>query len=247
MNKQREYWDKLAGHPLDASVIDPNDRFGAKNLYLAGIRNREVLRRLSDVKPPSVVLDLGCGTGSLSHALSAEGHSVIGMDIAHGLLKRTVERRFPAPTAFARYDGLALPIRDECIDAAVTYVVLTHVISDADLSMLLAECYRVLKPGASMVCIEQVRSQDQIDTDGWKHFRTKEHWSKAICHAGFRIKSCLTIRLGRFPITHLLRARLWPRAWFGVASTIERALARVLPILPGDYSDVVFVLEKARQ
>lgn len=56
----RAYWDDLSRIDPDAAIIDPNDRRGSKNRYLAGIRDaafRDGLRR--HAVNAGVLLDLG--------------------------------------------------------------------------------------------------------------------------------------------------------------------------------------------
>lgn len=247
MDKQRDYWDRLAAKPLDASVIDPNDHRGEKNFYLAGLRNQLVLRQLTHLPESDIVLDLGCGTGGLTQALASSGHAVLGLDISFGLLQRTKDRRYDMPVAFACYDGASLPILDESVDALTTYVVLTHIIPDEDLSTLLKECYRALKPDAVMVCIEQCRRKEKIDREGWKHFRTRNQWVSAFQKAGFTVQTFEAVRFGRFPLTLLIRSGMIPRFLYGATSRLERLLGRVVTTLPSDYCDMQFVLIKPKQ
>jgi 2-polyprenyl-6-hydroxyphenyl methylase/3-demethylubiquinone-9 3-methyltransferase len=92
------------------------------------------------------VLDLGCAGGFMAEALDARGARVTGIDPAAAAVA--------AATAHAartgreiRYDvgvGEALPYEDGAFDAVVCVDVLEHV---SDLSRVLAEVARVLRPG----------------------------------------------------------------------------------------------------
>jgi 2-polyprenyl-6-hydroxyphenyl methylase/3-demethylubiquinone-9 3-methyltransferase len=92
------------------------------------------------------VLDLGCAGGFMAEALDARGARVTGIDPAAAAVA--------AATAHAartgreiRYDvgvGEALPYDDGAFDAVVCVDVLEHV---SDLSRVLAEVARVLRPG----------------------------------------------------------------------------------------------------
>lgn len=245
MARQSEYWDSLSDRPLDASVIDPNDKLGEKNRYLAGVRDRLVMDALDHLPASAAVLDLGCGTGSLTQALASRGHSVLGLDISMGLLRRTHERRYSSPVAFVCFDGAAVPLPDMSIDAITTYVVLTHVMEDTDLSRLLRECHRVLKPGGTMVCIEQCRRRQRVDERGWKHFRTRRQWIRAFEGSGFAVRAAETVRFGRFPSTPFVRAGVVPRSLYGTLSRVEQLVGRMVTVLPGDYCDTRFVLSKS--
>lgn len=245
MVSQRDYWNSLFDKPLDASVIDPKDLRGEKNLYLSRIRNELIVQALRQPAEAGVVLDLGCGTGGLTHALAEKSHSVIGVDISQGLLKRTKDRRYDASVAFVCYDGTTLPIKDESVAAVTTYVVLTHVMNDIDLLKLLRECHRVLKLGGQMICIEQCRWRERVDPSEWKHFRTRLQWGSAFRAAGFEVRSAETVRFGHFPATPLIRAGLVPRILYRTISRIEKLFGRMVAVFPGDYCDVLFVLIKS--
>ena len=92
------------------------------------------------------VLDLGCAGGFMAEALAARGANVTGIDPAMGAIA--------AARAHARAQGLrigydvgwgeALPYADASFDAVVCVDVLEHV---ADLSLVLAEVARTLRPG----------------------------------------------------------------------------------------------------
>ena len=245
MTGQRDYWDSLASYPIDASVIDPNDTKGFKNRYLVGIRNHAVLRAIDSVGSAPVVLDLGCGTGGLSAAVVGGGASVIGLDISKGLLSRTGERGMSDRALFACYDGMAFPVQDSGVDAVVTYVVLNHVIEDEVLDVVLSECWRVLKPGGRMVCIEQVRRHEHLDVRGWKRQRRLSTFVEKFSDAGFLVRSHDVIRYGRFPSTQLIRFGLVADALFPVFSSAERCYGRVWGVPFWGYCDVLFVLDKA--
>ena len=92
------------------------------------------------------VLDLGCAGGFMAEALAQRGAEVTGIDPA--------EAAITAARAHARKGGLrigydvgmgeALPYGDAAFDAVVCVDVLEHV---ADLTMVLAQVARVLRPG----------------------------------------------------------------------------------------------------
>jgi 2-polyprenyl-6-hydroxyphenyl methylase/3-demethylubiquinone-9 3-methyltransferase len=92
------------------------------------------------------VLDLGCAGGFMAEAMAARGANVTGIDPA--------AEAIAAARAHARAGGLrigydvgvgeALPYGDGGFDAVVCVDVLEHV---ADLSRVLAEVARVLRPG----------------------------------------------------------------------------------------------------
>jgi SAM-dependent methyltransferase len=245
MSKQSRYWDGLSPLALDASVLDPNDRLGDKNRYIAELRNAAIVAALQHVAPPGPVLDLGCGTGSLSSAIVGSGREVLGMDISPGLLARTKERGLADRALFAAFDGATLPVKDASIAAITTYVVLNHVLDEAMLASLLKEMRRVLLPGGRVVAIEQVRARDTLDAAEWKHQRTLADFSQRFRAAGLGVQSAQVIRYGHFPTTPLVRLGWVPRAAWPLLHRAERALGRHYGVARRDYCDVLFLLEAA--
>lgn len=98
-----------------------------------------------------VGLDLGCGTGRLTHLLETQVRRLYGVDVATASLR---EAHGAAPAAaFARYDGLRLPFATGAFDFAYTVCVLHHV-PVGQRSALLAEVSRVVRPGGVVVVFE---------------------------------------------------------------------------------------------
>lgn len=105
---------------------------------------------------PGHVLDLGAGTGLLSAALLAAGHTVTAVepDVAMGRLARTrVPGRVAAGTAEA------IPLGDASVDA----VVVGQAFHWFDAPAALAEIHRVLRPGGQLGLLWNVRD----DTEDW--------------------------------------------------------------------------------
>jgi 2-polyprenyl-6-hydroxyphenyl methylase/3-demethylubiquinone-9 3-methyltransferase len=92
------------------------------------------------------VLDLGCAGGFMAEALDARGARVTGIDPAAAAVAAAKAHAAQAGREI-RYDvgvGEALPYDDGAFDAVVCVDVLEHV---SDLSRVLAEVARVLRPG----------------------------------------------------------------------------------------------------
>lgn len=93
------------------------------------------------------VLDFGCGVGRLSNPLAALGHTVVGVDIAEGMVLRAdAANQHPERLRFLTYDGYTLPFADGEFDAVVSLFVLQHMPPPVQLRCLV-ELLRVLKPG----------------------------------------------------------------------------------------------------
>ena len=244
MTSQSEHWDRLASHPPDASVIDPNDTRGHKNRYITTLRNHALLEALADAGRDAPVLDFGCGTGGIAAALVATGRRVVGVDISTGLLARTRERALGDAALFLHFNGSHLPLATASVSAAVTYVVLNHLMDDDDLVAMLREIHRVLRPGGHLVAIEQVRRRATVDPVVWQHRRTLDGFVAIFKGADFRIEQADIVRYGRLPTIHAVRLGLVPVRLFHPLQRMERRLGQWFGVLPWDYCDVRFVLRR---
>jgi SAM-dependent methyltransferase len=106
------------------------------------------LRSLARRDQSLVVLDIGCGDGSLSarSVLPIAGVRALGVDVAIQALRRARERGLPV--ARAEVDGNHIPVRTGTVDAVVLSQVVEHVV---DTDGLMDEIRRVLKPGGTLL------------------------------------------------------------------------------------------------
>lgn len=103
------------------------------------------LRGLLGTGHGRMCLDIGCGTGIWAERITGLGWKPVGVDVSAGML-RHAKPRLPV----ARAEAVRLPIRDGCLDAAVT--IMTHTDMPAYPSVL-AEAARILRPGGVLVHI----------------------------------------------------------------------------------------------
>lgn len=96
--------------------------------------------------PHAVVLDLGCGTGGASIALTARGAMVLAVEVDRTRLEaiRALAGAAGVPVRLVLADGCALPCADQTCHAVVLQDMLEHVSSP---EQLLREAARALKPG----------------------------------------------------------------------------------------------------
>ncbi len=148
------------------------------------------------------VLDMGCGVGGAAMMLATEygASSVLGIDVeAHTLelARTTVEAAgLSDRIAFELVAPDSVPLADASFDMMLAKDVICHV---ADKTTLIAEVYRVLRPGGALVIgdwiIDRVRPHSEayngwfglLSTGGLQFlFGTLADYVDAIEAAGFR-------------------------------------------------------------
>ncbi|AIV37302.1 class I SAM-dependent methyltransferase [Streptomyces sp. R1] len=138
-------WDALA-----ASFDDEPDH----GLRDAGVR-RAWAARLASWLPerPGDVLDLGCGTGSLSLLAAERGHRVTGVDLSPAMVERARAKLAGRDAVFLTGDAAAPPVGEQRFDA----VLVRHVLwTLPDPGRALRHWRQLLRPGGRLVLVEGV-------------------------------------------------------------------------------------------
>lgn len=174
------------------------------------------------------VLDLGCGTGTLSAALSRLGYNVVGIDQSHAMLR----------IANSKYIGLhvqaiasELPFFDEQFDAVITIATLHHFVDHEVIKSSIYEALRVIRPEGHLLI--------------WDHNPLNPYWKLLMnrvpqdCGAERLIgkKEILSILADRQNLVDSIRTLrsgfipdFLPSHLLGIASRIEYVLEK-LPII----------------
>jgi len=128
-------------------------------LHIGGVAaSTRLLERLSP-DTHGKVLDIGAGLGGLMRQGASLGFQMTGLDITHGFsalnksLSLRVSQPDAPPLAWVTGDACALPFADNSFDA----VLFQHSLMNMpDVTMVIAESRRVLRPGGQIVMHEVV-------------------------------------------------------------------------------------------
>jgi SAM-dependent methyltransferase len=105
--------------------------------------------QFAGIEPGDRVLDVGCGTGTLSLALAEHGAKVVGLDASESYLEGARRLRSHRNVRYEHGDACHLHYDDTSFDACVSTLAI-DVIPDVD--QVAAEMRRVTRPGGVVAC-----------------------------------------------------------------------------------------------
>lgn len=138
----------------------------AQNQELRAAATRERLGRLLTLDGSERALDVGTGAGAIAIALAPLVARVVGVDIVPELLAQA-RLRSPAGVEYIEADATALPFPPGSFDLVCTARTLHHV---ARPELVLAEMNRVLRPGGTMLVVDQLAPVDPLVAIELNHF-----------------------------------------------------------------------------
>jgi ubiquinone/menaquinone biosynthesis C-methylase UbiE len=116
------------------------------------------LRRLLAPKGDERALDVGCGAGAIALALAPLVREVVAVDIVPELLEEA-RKRAPENVEVAEADGASLPFEWGEFDIVTTARTFHHIERP---ELVLAEMTRVLRPGGTMLVVDQLAPGDPM-------------------------------------------------------------------------------------
>ena len=141
----RQYWDNVA------PFFDDEPDHGLRNPVVLDAWTH--LLRASLPYTEAVILDIGCGTGSLSAVLAGLGHQVTGIDLSPVMISiaRTKAAKQGFQIAFHVQDAAALDLPPEQFDALVCRHLLWAL---PEPEQVLRRWAELLKPNGRLILIE---------------------------------------------------------------------------------------------
>ncbi|SLN18798.1 hypothetical protein PSA7680_00661 [Pseudoruegeria aquimaris] len=112
------------------------------------------LDRLGPVPPGARIIEIGAGAGAVTRRIAARfpEAGITGFEPSEGFVAEARARAEGIGNlSFTAADGADLPLSAESVDIAVMHTVLTHVTAP---EALLAEAFRVLRPGGWLVACD---------------------------------------------------------------------------------------------
>ncbi len=154
---------RSAGHERFAQWLAFGLAAGVYDLITNQEPWRRDCREMARLVPGGRVLDLGVGPGTSALEMAGASPSArfVGLDLSWRMLERAqahaAQKRVALPLGHG--DALRLPFRDESFDGATGHSVL-YLLPDA--RAVLAEVYRVVRPGGRIAFLEPREGKARI-------------------------------------------------------------------------------------
>jgi ubiquinone/menaquinone biosynthesis C-methylase UbiE len=117
---------------------------------LAGLR--EMAARMAPPKKGMKVLDIGCGTGAQLAIYEKAGGDVLGIDLAHPML-RVAKSKLGEKAVLTNGDATEMPFPDQTFDLVLSSLFF-HQLGSEVRSAALGEAIRVLQPEGRILLID---------------------------------------------------------------------------------------------
>ncbi len=175
----------------DAAFVPAAGRHGLTALYdpvvALTMRERTFRSRLVAqvaAGEPSAVLEIGCGTGSLTVRLAQAlpGSTITGLDPDPDALARACVKDPMRQIDWRRGTAVELRLPDRSVDRVVASLVLHHLTS-AQKRAALTEAHRVLRPGGRLHVADWGAPQDPIMSTAFFALRLLDGFDQTRAHA----------------------------------------------------------------
>lgn len=160
--------------------------------FFADTSDLPLIRMLTkQLNPGAKVIDIGCGPGQFSEYLHSQGFNVVGIDNSDEMI-RIAEKKVPT-VSFLKMDMRKLDFPEESFDGILAAYSIIHIPTE-QIEQVLAQMYRVLKPGGYALFITQVGEPDQVLDEPlargekiFMNFFSEERIATFVTKAGFKL------------------------------------------------------------
>lgn len=215
---------------------------------------RRALEPWLNVKPGSLVLDLGCGVGRWSTLLASRGAYVAGVDLSPTMIaqaKRRAAHKGVLSRCWFQTQNLAELDAGGQYDLVLAVTVLQHILDPAALRSAFKRMVDHLAPGGRMVILEAAPTviARHCDTSIFRA-RKRSEYLEMFAEAGMHVRAITGVDPAPFKYRLLPHIRKLPRRVAYVATTVASALSLPIDAYLGRYAPdrswhAVFVLERA--
>lgn len=208
LQEAKRLFPKNGEYKRDKKKVAKSFSEAAKNYDRTAILQRKVANCLLSLNDSYLgnICDLGCGTGFCMDEINRLGGNVIGLDLAHGMLKFSLDKKTHTNerTVDLVNDALicgdfdSLPLASNVFDGLCSSMSVQW--SD-NLTQVFSEARRVLKPNAWLLfstlgpsTLNELRSSWE-NVDGYVHinrFDENDKVNTALSDAGFEVESNIT-------------------------------------------------------
>lgn len=157
---------KLHGKPAQTQPSGSMQGWASSYDHLTGLlflgkeaQIRQANIDLAAIQPGENILEVGCGTGTLTLAAKASAgvnSEVFGIDVASDMLEEARRKAARAGLQIGFQPGRIeqIPFPDSCFELVLSSLMIHHVPDSADKQRGLDEIYRVLKPGGRVLIVD---------------------------------------------------------------------------------------------
>ncbi len=173
MNKQKALWNKLAKSNSKYYIASFKGK-GITEEEFDESGNKDFIKYISDDEilmgklflNNTTILEIGCGTGRMTEYMAWYFKKVIGIDISGEMIRQAKERlKGKNNIEFIETDGQTIPLSNNSIDFAFSYLVFQHFKTKEMIEANFKEVYRVLKSGCLFKVL--VRTDEIKSMSSW--------------------------------------------------------------------------------
>ncbi len=99
------------------------------------------------------LLDVGCGIGRVAAAVGPTVRSVLGIDIAWGMIDEARRRAVAPNLRFELTDGVSVPVEDRSFDLVLFVDSMPYLVQAGVADQQMLECLRTLRSGGALVML----------------------------------------------------------------------------------------------